>query len=83
MGFFLFFLISLDAKDEVYMNSVIIPDEKVRIVTNGTHLVIVVLNRVMAVMRDNARIVIAILIGFMFFSQIISEIIMKDAMSFV
>ena len=38
IGFFLFFIFSFDDKDVVYMNSVIMPVEKVMITTNGNHL---------------------------------------------
>jgi hypothetical protein len=38
IDFFLIFVFSLDDIDAVYMNSVIIPDENVMIITNGSHL---------------------------------------------
>jgi hypothetical protein len=44
-GYFFFFvlLVSLAAKDAVYMNRVIIPDENVRIKISGIHLLVRVL----------------------------------------
>jgi hypothetical protein len=36
-------LVSFAARDAVYINNVIIPDENVRIITNGIHLLVRVL----------------------------------------
>jgi hypothetical protein len=46
-GYFFFFVlfVSFAARDAVYMNRVIIPDEKVRIITSGIHLLVRVLYR--------------------------------------
>jgi len=39
--FFLVFVFLFDVMDAVYMNSVIIPDENVKIKTNASHLLII------------------------------------------
>jgi hypothetical protein len=61
---FLFFVFSFDLNEAVYMNRVIIPDENVRMVTNATHLLMVVLNNIDAITSEVARIIIAIVSGF-------------------
>jgi hypothetical protein len=38
VAFFFILFVSLDAREEVYMNRVIIPEEKVRITISGSHL---------------------------------------------
>jgi hypothetical protein len=79
-GAFLFFLISFGAKDAVYMNRVIIPDEKVRIVTNEIHLVVEFLNSRVVDMIDIVRIKIARLIGFVFLVPMIMMIAISEVM---
>jgi hypothetical protein len=43
--FFFVLLVSFAARDAVYINNVIIPDENVRIITNGIQLLVRVLYR--------------------------------------
>lgn len=64
---FLFFVFSFGENEVVYINNVIIPDENVRITTNATHLVIVVLNRVIVLTTEITSTEIAISIGFSIF----------------
>jgi hypothetical protein len=53
------------------MNRVIIPEEKVRMITNGSHLVILSLNTITAVIIDRAIVVIDRLVGFRVFVVVI------------
>jgi hypothetical protein len=64
---FLVFIFSLDVSEAVYINSVIIPEEKVSVVTNDSHLVRVILYIRIAVAKEMVRIVIAIYMGLVFF----------------
>lgn len=66
--FFFCFEISFEFNDAVYMKSVIIPEENVKITTNEIQLLIVFLNIIVVEIKDNVRIIIAILIGFVFFN---------------
>jgi len=43
---FFVFIVSLDERDAVYINNVIIPEENVRITTNAIHLEIDLLNTI-------------------------------------
>lgn len=61
------FLFSFADIEAVYMNKVIIPDEKVRIVTNAIHLVIVLLKMTDVENKDRTKIEIARKIGFNLF----------------
>jgi len=65
--FFFVLLVSFELKDAVYINSVIIPEENVRIITNEIQLLIVLLNAIFVDIKDNIRMIIDIYIGFMFF----------------
>jgi hypothetical protein len=52
----------------VYINNVIIPEENVRINTNEIHLVILVLNIIRVERTEISKIMIAIVVGFIFFN---------------
>ncbi len=71
--FFLVLLISLVARDAVYINNVIIPDENVITRTYVIHLLPDVLYRGIVIVRDISRIMIASEIGFIIMVPMISR----------
>jgi len=81
--FFFIFIISFADKDAVYINSVIIPEEKVKITTNAIHLEIVYLNTITDEIIEIIKIQMAIKIGFMFFFIVVDRIIVEIKISFI
>jgi len=65
---FLFvFIFSLGAREAVYINNVIIPDENVMIITKGSHLDIVSLKILSVIIMETVKRDAAIKIGFLVF----------------
>jgi len=64
--FFFVFLFSFGDIDAVYINRVIIPDEKVRIVTKAIHLDMVILKMAKVLIKDKHKTEIDKKIGFKF-----------------
>lgn len=56
----------MDAKDDAYINNVIIPEENVITRTNEIHLIVILLYRNLETVRDSAKIKMDIVIGLMF-----------------
>jgi len=75
---FFVLVFSLGASEIIYMNSVIIPDENVIIVTNGNQFIMVDLYRYIVKVTDIIRIMRAIVVGFFIFVVIIHIIIIID-----